>query len=835
MIRLNTEWKDILKEGAELVRKAKRYQEYMDEWFFVQEIKMQECEAMRAEGGNPDDAAGQAELLCRIVRRMPISIVKGSAIAGTQDSAFSASYALINPSFKVEEFTGYCDPTAIYNDILPNSEKGITKERIRTVRQYWENTDYVRQLQKIYTKAGDEINEVVYFMEPVTGHTIPDLRPYLKNGVLDMQQKARESGEEYGRIMAAALDAVIILAERYRELANILVQQEDCEKEKARLTSIADILSRVPAQPAKTLDEAIQSFVLLWQVMALEQAPNPYAFSAGNLDRVLQPYYREAETSREEAVELVRHLLCFFQVGRRCWAISQNVIVGGRDEKGRDLACEMTYIVLDAFFETNDPQPALSVKVHSGTGEGLYRSLGRFFFSPGHSTPSLFNDDVMFEILRNRGVAEEDLPDYCIAGCQEPLIMGKASLNTTNTWLNLAKVLELALNDGISLITGKKIGLSWRELGCTACQGEGPAVVPKGIDAVYANLEQAFFELLEKILPNMQDAGNSCTVLLGKEKPVPFTSALMDSFNTWRDLRDPYKQGTRYNASGCLIHGLSVVADSLYAVSRALASGLRQGLRPDEYGKWTAADIRNALQKDFQGFGEMRHFLSSQDKFGNDCDRVDEIAVRIVNGVSDMVTGLKDPTGNRYLADWSTPSTHLLYGYWVGATPDGRKSRSMLGFGVDPHPAFDRGGLPNRFLSAWKLPFLKMDGGYASHIGLRQNSAKGLDSFEEKGIWMRDNVIKPLFRLGSEPAVRPGLRLCGSGSKRGSRQVESPYYVYFNVDSANHLRKVLKNPKTYAPSGIYIMRIHGTFVNFLDLSPAIQEDIITRLEPEAIA
>src|SRR4030042_5576340 len=100
---------------------------------------------------------------------------------------------------------------------------------------------------------------------------------------------------------------------------------------------------------------------------------------------------------------------------------------------------------------------------------------------------------------------------------------------------------------------------------------------------------------------------------------------------------------------------------------------------------------------------------------------------------------------------------------------------------------------------------------------------------------MRDNVIKPLFRLGSEPAVRPGLRLCGSGSKRGSRQVESPYYVYFNVDSANHLRKVLKNPKKYAPSGIYIMLIHGTFVNFLDLSPAIQEDIITRLEPEAIA
>jgi formate C-acetyltransferase len=55
------------------------------------------------------------------------------------------------------------------------------------------------------------------------------------------------------------------------------------------LSRIAEILSRVPVQPAKTLHEAIQSFALLWQVMVLEQAPHPYAFSLGNIDRILQP------------------------------------------------------------------------------------------------------------------------------------------------------------------------------------------------------------------------------------------------------------------------------------------------------------------------------------------------------------------------------------------------------------------------------------------------------------------------------------------------------------------------------------------------------------------
>ena len=59
----------------------------------------------------------------------------------------------------------------------------------------------------------------------------------------------------------------------------------------------------------------------------------------------------------------------------------------------------------------------------------------------------------------------------------------------------------------------------------------------------------------------------------------------------------------------------------------------------------------------------------------------------------------------------------------------------------------------------------------------------------------------------------------------------APFYLYVNVTTADTLRKVLANPKKYAPNGVYIMRIHGTFVNFLDLSPAIQQDIITRLDP----
>ena len=71
----------------------------------------------------------------------------------------------------------------------------------------------------------------------------------------------------------------------------------------------------------------------------------------------------------------------------------------------------------------------------------------------------------------------------------------------------------------------------------------------------------------------------------------------------------------------------------------------------------------------------------------------------------------------------------------------------------------------------------------------------------------------------------------------GGREVLMPEYLLEleRVNAAEILRKVLADPKKYAPSGVYIMRIHGTFVNFLDLSPAIQQDIITRLDPGSTA
>lgn len=774
----------------------KRFQEersidHLEGWFLAKETMRRCDEAFK----NEPDSIRISKTLKEVARELPLWISDYHMFAGTQDDAFARSYALINPAFTVDSFSGYCDPVAVFGDIDPIGD--ITRERIDSLKAYNNQTQFADTLRKAYDIAGDSTSEAIFFIEQVTGHLIPDMRPLLKYGVQgvkdeihrNMEKETDEEKRVYFQAMDIALDAVLILAERYAELAQKKYEKAG-PQEKPRYSLMAETLRKVPREGAKNLYEAIQSFLLIWQTMCLEQAPNPFAFSVGNADRIFEPYRAMEQTDRETAAALFKHLLVFFNVADRSWAISQNLIIGGKSNTGEDMTSLSSYALLDAYYDMNLPQPILSVKLHKNTPQELYESLGRFFFTPGCLTPSLFNDDAVFPVLQNvSGVSPADLEDYSVAGCQEPLIMGKDNGNTTNSWLNLGKILELSLNGGVSTITGKKLGKSDEELGYTDKK------------AVLENIREIFYHNLEEYVDKMTVSANAASEAVGLLQ-VPFLSTMMGGVESGIDTRDTKKQGTKYNGSGCLIHGLSVLADSFAAIDTLLKE------RPQD-----AERLIEALRTNFENDPEMQQYLLTAPKFGNHIAAVDDEAAEIANRVSDMIASRKNYLGNPFRADWATPSTHLLYGYWVGATPDGRKAREQLGYGVDPLYGEAHQGLGFRILSNMRLPFEKMNGGYASHLGINPNYFKTTD-FEGKGLEFRDKIINPLFYNPQKEGI-------------------SPFYLYVNVTTPGMLRKVLANQKKYAPSGVYIMRIHGTFVNFLDLSPDIQEDIIKRLDLES--
>lgn len=773
----------ITEKAKMLYREERENRKILNGWFLSREIAADAAEAMTET--NPElRAAGELEA---IIEKLPLEISDYAILTGSQRDAFAASYALINPAFRVETFRGYCDPLEVYEYATPTGD--ISAERIATMRERYAKTPYVKALNKVYGSYGEYTDEVAFFIEQVTGHMIPDFRPALKYGVkalmdgIDAKITAGNfTDKQIGNLQAMkrSLGCAVTLAHRYADIAKAQQETADAQR-KAELLLMEKTLRKVPEFGAENLQEAMQSYVLLWQIMCLEQAPNPFAFSVGNADRIFEPY--RGSLSREEAASLFKHFLVFFNVGERSWAISQNILISGKDTNGNDLTNEMSYAIMDAYYDMNLPQPILSVKLHKNTPKKVYEELGRFFFTPGALTPSLFNDDSLFETLWEHGVAEEDLPDYSVAGCQEPLIMGKDNANTTNSWLNMAKILELTLSGGQSAITGKAIGPQTNH------------------DAkhILENLRSLFYENLQFFCNEMRDAANGASKALSL-LPVPFLSCFEGGLETGIDVRDVTEQGTPYNGSGCLIHGLSIVADSFVAVDHLLKE------RPED-----AQNLIDACKCNFEGYEELRNYLKACPKYGNNIPEADQEAAEVARMVSDIVGSLRNYLGNPFRPDWSSPSTHLTYGYWVGATPDGRGSREMMGYGIDPLYGEAGNGLGFRTLSTMQLPFAKFNGGCASHFGIDPKFFTA-DSFEGKGVQFYERVLKPLFF-------------------NDANENRAPFYLYVNVTTAETLRKVLADPKNYAPSGIYIMRIHGTFVNFLDLSPAIQEDIILRLDP----
>ena len=775
-------------EKANLLFKEERAINHLEGWFIVKEAEQKAHEKYK--DLPPMNRA--AKKFREAVEILPLSISDHAIFAGTQRDAFARSYALINPSFKVETFAGYCDPTAVYDDIDPTEV--FTKDRIDALREADKQTDYVKALTEVYKNCETLTGEVAFFIEQVTGHLIPDMRYALKHGIkamvkdIEEKQKTADS-EQYQNYeaMKTALDCTLILAKRYKAIAEEKLSLAEGDR-KEELKLLVDTLEKVPENGAETLFEAIQSFMLLWETMCLEQAPNPFAFSVGNADRIFEPYRAADGLSREETAALFKHFLVFFNVADRSWAISQNLIVSGRDKNGNDLTNDSTYALLDAYYEMNLPQPILSVKLHKNTPRKLYEELGRFLFTPGCLTPSFFNDDSLFKVLPEAGIEIDDVEDTSIAGCQEPLIMGKDNANTTNSWFNLGKILEFTLNNGYSTVTGEKIG--------TVCEETDALTALK-------NIRERFYKNAQYYCDEMVKAANGASRAIS-HLPVPFLSTVMGGIESGYDTRDITHQGTKYNGSGCLIHGTSVVADSFIAIDKLLNE------RPED-----AQNLLDALKCNFEGFEELREFLLSAPKFGNNIDEVDRETAELTSKIADMVRSEKNYLGNNFRPDFSTPSTHLLYGYWVGALPCGRKSRDMLNYGVDPLYGEAQNGLGFRTLSLMKLPFNKMCGGYASHFGIDPKYFKASD-YEGKGVEFRDKVMKPLFFNELNKNV-------------------APFYLYVNVTTAEILKKVLAEPEKYAPSGVYIMRIHGTFVNFLDLSPAIQQDIIRRLDPASTA
>ena len=278
--------------------------------------------------------------------------------------------------------------TMAHRDYAPFYVSEGTKHILRTeVLDYWRGKQVYNRIMDVLPKdivqATEEGLYFHYYLNRSIGHITVDYERVIRKGFLSIKKEVEtelenvdfESAGGLGKrylleAMSRSCDAAIHFAERYADEAARLAAEEADPVRRAELEEIAAICRHVPAHPAKSFREALQSFWFVHLILNLES--NGYAIGPGRFDQYIYPYYRaDIDAGRltiEEARELLSCLwikfneLTVVKEGGTAKASTtyndfQNLNLAGQTRDGRDATNELSYLCLDVTGALLLPQP----------------------------------------------------------------------------------------------------------------------------------------------------------------------------------------------------------------------------------------------------------------------------------------------------------------------------------------------------------------------------------------------------------------------------------------------------------------------------------------------
>jgi formate C-acetyltransferase len=442
----------------------------------------------------------------------------------------------------------------------------------------------------------------------------------------------------------------------------------------AELRAAAEVLSRVPEHPARTLHEALQSYWIAYVLATLEMGgccPGG-GIGLGRLDQFLHPFYardiREGRLTRAQALELMElFLLCFRHVDyytpHQIYTPGSQASLGGVTPDGRDASNDLTELIMEASLRIAMPAPYISLRLH-GAAPGRYWQAAANYIAGGLGFP-VVNDKALVPAFLRHGRTLEDARDYICSCCYENTIPGREAFHPNAAYLNLALVLELALNEGRSLLTGERLGAA-----------AAPLEEMGDFEAILAAFRDQLHCVADRLvaLVNHYDASHVA------RRRYPLMSVLMkDCIERGQDV---CAGGARYNPTGCIVSGVPNVVNSLAAVRECVF----------ERRLMSAAELREALRADFAGHEDVRRRLLRARKWGNGDDRVDDLAAAVTSALRAEFVERRNPRGGPWqLALYSFLANHQL-GRFVGASADGRRARESLTRNLNPAWGTDRNG-----------------------------------------------------------------------------------------------------------------------------------------------
>ncbi|MDP6490514.1 MAG: glycyl radical protein [Kiritimatiellia bacterium] len=696
-------------------------------------------------------------------------------------------------------------------DVLNHREKqpySISQADIdtyaREVIPYWKGRT---QRERIFAHVPDEWRAAyeagcfTEFMEQrAPGHTVLDGKLYRK-GMLDYKREidahlesldykrdveANDKAEEL-KAMAISCDAAIVFAERHAALLERKAAEQSDPDKAAELREVAAICRRVPAHAPRTFHEAVQMYWFC-HLGTITELNGWDAMNPGHFDQHLTPFY-EAEVAagtltRDRAKEI---LSCLWikvnnhtappKVGITAkesgtYNDFTNINIGGLKRDGSDGVSEVSYIMLELIEDIHLLQPGTSVHVSAKTPDAFLHAACKVI-RQGHGYPSVFNPDIYIQEMLRSGKSLEDAREGGCSGCIEVGAFGKEAFLLTG-YLNVPKIVEVTLNNGIDPETGKLVGIETGD--------------PRSF-ADYESLYEAFHKQLAYVIDLKIRVSNYIDTMFAKYAPAPFLSVLID--DCIAKGRDYYNAGPRYNTNYIQCCGLGTAADSLLALKRHVFDDAR----------YSMDEVLAAVAENFEGEEVMRQTILNKTPFyGNNLDYADQVAVKLYDDLVDLIDGEPNiKEGGQYHLNMLSTTCHIYFGKVMGATPNGRLAHKSISDGTSPSHGADQRGPSAVVQSLGKLDQIQ-SGGTLLNLRFLPSLLK------------RDEDITKLGHL-----IR-------------SYFVQGGHHVQFNIVDTATLRAAQRTPEDYKD---LLVRMAGYSDYFNDMNGDLQQEVIDRTENES--
>jgi pyruvate formate-lyase/glycerol dehydratase family glycyl radical enzyme len=623
-------------------------------------------------------------------------------------------------------------------------------------------------------------------------NNVEDYEKVLKYGLLSIIHEAEEEfsklrllsagSVEKGHFLNAviiSLNAIIRFAQRFAVLAEQMAAKEKDPVRKKELEKIAETCRWVPANPARSFREAIQSFWFTYLMIA----PSPTA-GIGRMDQYLYPFYKkdvaQGRLSDEEVLELLQCLRIKDMelnrvsgkanrqknAGKAKW---HNCVIGGQTPDGQDATNELSYLILEAALRCPTPHHTITLRVHEKTPEALMLK-GIEVVKTGIGMPAFVGDKSYIEFLCSQGVPLEEARNYALGGCLDINIPGKSRLSAVAMFI-VPMVLEIAMNNGIDPKTGQQLGPKTGD--------------PEGFKS-FDDLMEAFRKQFAYFLGLNAEYNNIWMCVHKEIFPDPVRTALLeDAIQVGRSLLDR----TYLFENGAILNtvGVANAADSLTAVKKLVFDDK----------KYTMKELKAALAENWDGYEEMRKDFVAVPKYGNDDDYADTVVADIYRFFTEVTGTLSTVLGGTHKPSAISISAQWPGGAQTGATPDGRYAgTSLADGGISPVQGRDVRGPTAVIKSASKI---NQNAFQATLLNMK---------FHPSALATEEDMRKLAF------LIRTYFELGGK-------------HVQFNIVDRETLIDAQEHPERHRD---LIVRVAGYSAYFVGLGKVIQDEIIARTE-----